>query len=170
MSQISKKLNEVVKLHQQARALKESVRHAVLAYLEDLTGLVDNSNYSGKQAVGKAFAPEVLYSYNQDKDLIIITYHLIVNEFGDWGEEKFVSVHSQILDAYLQTTFSHDTAKDKSRKCFRLVCPKCSKEFEECESWPAYHNRVDFQCPHCGHIADSWDFRVPITDSKTPNN
>lgn len=47
-------------------------------------------------------------------------------------------------------------------KKFKLICPKCKKEFNDCKSWPAYHNREDFQCPHCGHIADSWMFRVPL--------
>ena len=53
-----------------------------------------------------------------------------------------------------------------SEKHFKLICPKCKKEFEDCKSWPAYHNREDFQCPHCGYIADGWDFRVPLKTIK----
>ena len=41
-----------------------------------------------------------------------------------------------------------------------LVCPKCLKPFDNCKSWPAYHNRVDYKCPHCGYIDDSSDFNT----------
>lgn len=45
-----------------------------------------------------------------------------------------------------------------SKKCFKLICPKCKKEFDDCKS-SAYHNRENFQCPLCGcYIADSWAF------------
>ena len=101
MSQISQKLKEATLLRQQARAHEENVHHAVLQYLKRITGLVDNTNYSGKQAIGKAFAPEVSYSYNQDTDLVTITYPLIVNEYGEYGRDNTLQLQSAVLDAYL---------------------------------------------------------------------
>lgn len=42
----------------------------------------------------------------------------------------------------------------------RLVCPKCLKSFDNCKSWPAYHNRLDYECPHCGYTDDSIEFET----------
>ena len=101
MSQTSKKINEVFNLRQQALEIEESIRRAVFAYLKYLTGLVDDTNCSGFNAVGKAFAPEVSFSYDQDMDIFTITYPVIINEFGDYGEDHFLRVYSRVLDDYL---------------------------------------------------------------------
>ena len=41
-----------------------------------------------------------------------------------------------------------------------LVCPKCLKPFHNCRSWPAYHNTIEYECPHCGYIDDHVAFET----------
>ena len=44
-----------------------------------------------------------------------------------------------------------------------LVCPKCLKTFTDCEDHPAYHNRTNYICPHCGYDGDSIEFNTNYT-------
>lgn len=43
----------------------------------------------------------------------------------------------------------------------KVVCPKCLKPVGNChQSYPSYHNRIRYICPHCKYDGDSTEFET----------
>ena len=40
----------------------------------------------------------------------------------------------------------------------KIICPNCHKDASDSKDYSAYHNRINYICPHCKYDGDSVEF------------
>ena len=96
-----------------------------------------------------------------DYEKYVHEHNNIFKLFNEDGSHYEVPVGAWIVktpDGYNVASQAIYKANKKNYKA--IVCPKCLKDASDAKSTPAYHNREDYTCPHCGYTGDSVEFET----------
>lgn len=92
---------EIDNLERRISNWRKKINTGVYNYLKSNVGIASANSESSKDRIGKVVAEEFCWYWSNTENLIIITYCVFRNQWGDFSDEKETKVDPSVIDQYI---------------------------------------------------------------------